>query len=375
MKTILILTTNRADFSHLYLTVKALKESPVFNTVFAAAGSHFDRERGNTMAELLNEGIKPDCTIRAKLLSASPSGMNRFLNTLRKRLRTLIKMNKADYVMVLGDRIELLPVIDLSLTEGFKLIHISGGERTEGVIDDRVRNMLSVNADYHFTSSEYFAEQVKKVAKQYSVIINAGDPALELIDSIDVTGRQDTCLITGLDPDSKYAVMTFHPETAGNTPVKAQFEGISHFLENTEMNVICTAPNSDAGGDYILGRIKNIAGSRKNIRLCESLGFRNYISVLKHSVCAIGNSSSLIIEAPYMGIPSVLTGIRQKGRPLASSIIECSNDYISVRAGIDKALELSINRDNLKLYYERRDTSMIIRRELEQRLIKDIKGF
>lgn len=366
MNKLMILSTNRADFSHLYMTVRSMKESSV-HTVFTAAGSHFDETRGASLSEIVKEGIKPDNKIRLRYEWKTSAGLNRYLSSMRKRLRTVIRMTGTDMIMVLGDRIELLPVIDLSLTENIRLVHISGGERTEGAIDDRIRNMLTVNADINFTSSDYFADNVRKFAKPGSITVNAGDPALELIDSIDIPGRHEMSFIP-FKKDSQYALLTFHPETAADRRIGDQTAGLIKYLENTDMNILCTAPNNDIGSEFIMKHLHRISSKRANIAFIEHLGFRNYIAALKYAEFAVGNSSSLIIEAPYLKTPSVLIGIRQKGRPLAESVFQSDYDFESIAENAGKAMNKDMSAD-IELYYERKDTSKIIREVLEKSVL------
>ena len=45
---------------------------------------------------------------------------------------------------------------------------------------------------------------------------------------------------------------------------------------------------------------------------------------MRLSDVVIGNSSSGIIEAPFLGVPTLNIGVRQKGRIRDESVIDCS---------------------------------------------------
>ena len=47
-----------------------------------------------------------------------------------------------------------------------------------------------------------------------------------------------------------------------------------------------------------------------------------YVARMQSAVLVIGNSSAGIIEAPWVGVPSVNIGNRQNGRPMASSVFQ-----------------------------------------------------
>ncbi|MGE3063303.1 MAG: UDP-N-acetylglucosamine 2-epimerase [bacterium] len=372
MKTnILVLSTNRADYSHLFLTLKELKKSKQINMIFVATGGHFDRQRGMSLDELYETGIKPDYKIRTVIDWSSEAKLFASVVSFEKKLRTLIKMVKADYIMVLGDRIELLAVINLSLIMGKKIIHISGGETTQGAVDDYVRRMLSLVSYVHFVSGEYFKKSLSEFLHSDKNIINAGDPILEHIENtkempLEEIGKE---LNIPLEKDN-FILFTYHPETITSFNVNDQFEGIKKFLLETEMHVVCTAPNADYGGDYILKQLKHISNENKKVVLAGHLGFVRYNSLMKNSYCVMGNSSSLVIECPYLRIPSLLIGDRQKGRPLSASVISSSHKYSDIKRAFEsvKQKENGCKGAECQIHYERAETSRIIRRELERLL-------
>lgn len=371
MKTnILVISTNRADYSHLLLTIREMKKSKMMNVFFVAAGGHFDRGRGKSIDELYQTGIKPDYKIRTVTDWSSEAKLFSSILSFEKRLRTLIKMVKADYIMVLGDRIELLAVINLSLIMGKRIIHLSGGETTQGAVDDDVRRMLSLVSYVHFVSGEYFKKSLSDFLGTDKNIINAGDPILELIDKTEEAGLDEISKELNTELGKReYMLFTYHPETKGNVSVREQFRGMEKFLLESKMKVICTAPNSDMGGDYILKQLKHISNENKRVILSEHLGFVRYNSLMKNAYCAMGNSSSLIIECPYLNVPSILIGERQRGRPLCNSVISSSHRHEDIVMAFDSVKRVREELGGVcQASYERAETSQIIRRELERLL-------
>ncbi len=363
----LILSTNRSDFSHLYYIIKSLQTSKKIDAKLCIAGSHFNKNRGYSVNEISDAGIKPDYKIRIQVDWLSDSKLMNSMISFQKRLRTLVKMIGCEYVLILGDRIEMLAVINLALITGIKIIHISGGETTEGAIDDYIRKMLSLIGDIHFVSGEYFENELKKLLNRDNEIFNVGDPILEIIDNEqfktleEINKNYNITLI-----DKEYIMFTYHPETNTQIDVKEQFKGMEQFLMKTDSHVLCTAPNIDKGGNFILTELKRISKKRKNIIFIPHLGFINYISLLKYCKFVMGNSSSLIIETPYLKKPSLLVGKRQFGRPLAKSIIETNYDYQSILKSIKCIKDMNPNSFyNMELKYEKKETSQIIRETLE----------
>ena len=63
---------------------------------------------------------------------------------------------------------------------------------------------------------------------------------------------------------------------------------------------------------------------------------------MKRCSAVIGNSSSGIIEAPIMGVPTINIGSRQDGRIRCNSIFDCSFDKDSISKNLMKCLNTKI---------------------------------
>jgi UDP-N-acetylglucosamine 2-epimerase len=103
-----------------------------------------------------------------------------------------------------------------------------------------------------------------------------------------------------------------------------------------DTGIIFTSPNSDTGSDYILRKIHAYIKKNPHSRFIESAGRKLYLSLLKNAWCIIGNSSSCLIEAPYLNTPTVLVGHRQTGRPISSSVLVSDYNYATITKAFDK---------------------------------------
>jgi len=149
-------------------------------------------------------------------------------------------------------------------------------------------------------------------------IFNVGDPILEYIDKVQLEPFENVLKDIKIELEKdRYILFTFHPETKSDANIKEQFNGIEKFLLKVDMPILCTSPNPDKGEEYIYKRLKHIISLKGNIFFVPHLGFRKYISLIKNAFAVMGNSSSLLIETPYLKTPSILIGKRQEGRPLA----------------------------------------------------------
>jgi UDP-N-acetylglucosamine 2-epimerase len=104
--------------------------------------------------------------------------------------------------------------------------------------------------------------------------------------------------------------------------------------------LIFTKANADANGRVVNALIENFAAQNPDYRrVFDSLGVRRYFSLLKQVDVVVGNSSSGIIEAPSLGVPTINVGNRQNGRIRANSVV----DYGETDLGV--VLQQMLNSD------------------------------
>ena len=114
--------------------------------------------------------------------------------------------------------------------------------------------------------------------------------------------------------------------------------------QREDLFFLITKANSDAGGRKINELLEKETANCPNMKLVASLGMRRYLSAVKYAKFVLGNSSSGIIEAPALQVPTVNIGDRQQGRIQAKSIVNCQPERTSIRTAIDQALEMEGTR-------------------------------
>ena len=132
------------------------------------------------------------------------------------------------------------------------------------------------------------------------------------------------------------------------------------------MSYIITLANADAGGRVINDIWREEGRKRDNWLVVPSLGVIKYLSAMKYSRVVIGNSSSGIVEAPSLGIPSVNVGDRQKGRMMAESVVACLPEWKCIQQAIQTALQPEFRERAKKVQspFGNGDTSALIEKHL-----------
>jgi UDP-N-acetylglucosamine 2-epimerase len=110
---------------------------------------------------------------------------------------------------------------------------------------------------------------------------------------------------------------TFHPISTEPLEAGRQFDALLEALDRVagqcDVAFILTHPNFEYGSEAIVDRLKRLEG-RANYFIFQQLGWKRYLQTMSECDLVVGNSSSLLLEAPILGVPSLVVGTRQRGR-------------------------------------------------------------
>ncbi len=338
MKKIIIITSTRAEYGLLSPVIKKFKACTEIETYVVATGSHLSSEFGTTVKEIEADGVKVDKKIEILLSSDSPVGISKSMGLAMISFSEYFDEVGPDAIMILGDRYEMLAICSTALNARIPVIHLHGGEATEGAADEYIRNAITKMSYIHFASTEAYRKRIIQMGEEPDRVYNVG--ALGVENSLNTTLYTRDDLAKELSCDlSKYAVLTFHPVTMENYTAVEQINTLMKTIsEYPDITFVCTKANSDNGGRAINECIEEYTKEFSNIRLYDSLGMKRYLSAVKYSEFVIGNSSSGIIEVPSFGVATINIGDRQKGRIQAESVVNCEPEYNAIKNAINKAM-------------------------------------
>ena len=338
MKQIVILTSTRADYGLLSCVIKKLIRDKEVNVRVVATGMHLSPEFGLTYKDVENDGIRIDRKIEILMSSDTPVSMSKTMGMAMISFADYFEEVCPDALLVLGDRYETLAVCCAALNAKIPIIHLHGGETTEGAIDEAIRHSITKMSYLHFTSTEEYRHRVIQLGENPERVYNVGSLGVENVLNQTLLSREALESELKLQLNMPYAVVTYHPVTLEDRDI---CETVKIFLDaldqNKDMFYIITKSNADAGGRQINLMMEEYAEHRDNVQVYDSLGMIKYLSAVKYSEIVIGNSSSGILEVPSFKIPTVNIGDRQKGRIRAESVIDCNEDTESIVRAIKKA--------------------------------------
>ena len=320
--------------------MREIQDDPELTLLLAVTGMHLSDRFGLTWREIAEDGFAIDA--RVEILSADESP----LAVARSMARGLSGMAEAferlgpDIVVVLGDRFEILAAAQAAMVMRIPLAHIHGGESTEGAIDEAMRHSVTKMAQLHFVACEPYARRVVQLGEQPDRVFCFGAPGLDAIDRLDLPDIGALEYALGSELGEGFLLVTYHPVTlCDRDPGDAVSELLASLDEFPERRIVITGVNADPDHDRVARQIADYAERRgQTVLLRTSLGRVLYLGAMRHCAVVVGNSSSGIIEAPAMRVPSVNLGERQRGRLRSASVIDCAEARADIVAALRKAL-------------------------------------
>ena len=347
MRRVALVTSTRAEYGIMYRLIDKLSVDKDVDFYLLVTGMHLSDKFGVTKNEITQPVYKEiDIDIEKEPAYSLALAIEKFYNVFREI--------KPDILVVLGDRFEIMGVVQAAMLNNIPVAHIHGGEITEGAIDDAIRHSITKMSHLHFTSCEDYRKRVIQLGENPKRVFNIGSLGVENIKKFQLLSKTDLEESLGFNFAEKNILVTFHPVTLEGD-VKKQFNELLDALNDLkDTNIIITCPNADPGNDEIFELIQKFKLLNKNIYVYKSLGMRRYLSCLKYVDMVVGNSSSGIIEVPSFKIPTINIGNRQKGRILAESIINCIPEKNNILSAIDIAYKKDFS--NTINPYEKEDT-------------------
>ncbi|WP_422529144.1 UDP-N-acetylglucosamine 2-epimerase [Serratia fonticola] len=348
MKKIAVFTGTRAEYGLLYWLLKDIQNDTDLILQLIVTGMHLSPEFGNTYKQIEADGFSIDEKIEILISSDTPVGVVKSMGLGMLGFSEALSKLRPDCIIILGDRFEALAMAQSAMVMKIPIVHLHGGEITEGAYDDSFRHAISKLSHLHFVSTEEHRKRVIQLGEQPSTVFNFGALGLEHLKRSKFLNIEELSESLSFKLDKPYFLVTYHPVTlADELPELSFLQIIEALNEFKNYKIIITYPNADDGGRRIIPLLKEFANSQPDrVLVVPSLGQTRYLSAVKYSAAVIGNSSSGIIEVPSLNVSTVNIGLRQKGRMAANSVINCEAKKDSIIKAINKAVKNnSLNKD------------------------------
>jgi UDP-hydrolysing UDP-N-acetyl-D-glucosamine 2-epimerase len=324
-------TTNRSDYGPAYWLLHDLFHDPRFAAQLLVGGAHL--AAAQTVREIEADGFAVAARVPfldGDYAAASAAALIGFA--------AAFAATRPDIVLLNGDRWELLPIAHAAMLAGLPLAHLSGGDVTEGALDDQVRHALTKLAHLHFATSARSAERIRQMGEEPWRVHEVGDPSLDRFRRGQHASPAELTKLLGFEPDRKTLLVTFHPPTLELETLPAQLAELTEALRAYPGPIVITAPAPDPGADLVRAELQALADARPRTAFVESLGSDRYRGLMALVGAMVGNSSSGLSDAPCVPLPVVNVGGRQAGRDRARNVIDVDAEARAIGAAVARAL-------------------------------------
>ena len=333
---IAVVTSSRADYSHLYWPLHDLAAHPAVDLQLIAIGPHLSPAFGTTLQEIERDGLAIAGRVECLLSSDTDVGMAKTIGVAVLGLADLLGNLRPDLLLLIADRYEMLAPAAVALALRIPIAHIEGGEISEGAIDDAVRNALTKMSHIHFTSTHNARARVIAMGEEPWRVHRTGAPSLDHLRRSALLTRDELQQKLGLNLNQPTLLIIYHPVTLLRDTT-AEADALFEALSRIEDQIVFSYPNADAGSHHLVERARAFAAIHGNAHVFVNLGATTYLSLLRHVEVLVGNSSSGIMESASLALPTVDVGIRQQGRERGRNVLTSAPDADAILEKITAA--------------------------------------
>lgn len=343
---ICVVTGTRAEYGLLYWLMKEIQSDEELALQIIATGQHLSPEFGLTYKNIEADGFAINAKVEMLLSSDSPVGIAKSIGLGTAGFADVLDRLKPDIMVLLGDRFEALSAAQAAMVLRIPIAHIHGGETTEGAVDEAIRHSITKMSQIHFVSEPEYRKRVVQLGENPKRVFEVGAVGIDNIVRLKLLSRSELEKQLNFSLGKKFFLATYHPETLTGKSVGEALQNLFSALDEfPDHQIIFTQSNSDAGGREINSKLADyVAKNKERTLLVKSLGQLRYLSAMKLCAAVVGNSSSGLLEAPVLHVPTINIGDRQKGRKRSLSVIDCEES----KQKIIEAIKLAESKEFLQ---------------------------
>lgn len=333
-KKILYITGTRADFGLMTPILKAVEDSGKLRLCLYATGMHLMPEFGNTFAFVRKE-FKYAKKIES-IFNDNQTGILDFLSSFLGKVSAVLKKERPDFVLTLGDRPEMLAVASACVYTDIATGHVHGGEKTS-THDEIVRHAITKLSHLHFPATAESAQRIRKMGEDSWRINTVGAPALDVILHQKLPSRKELFAYLKIGIDQRIILLTQHPAGQNWQDAGKQVRQTIQALKKFKLPIIALYPNSDPGSGKIIREYQR----EKNNALFytyPSMEHKMFLALEREAAVWVGNSSAAMIESASFKVPVVNVGARQAGRQRGRNVIDVDYSAKKIEQAIHKSL-------------------------------------
>lgn len=349
-KKICFFSTNRADFNYIFSIFAFFQNKNYFDNFLT-----FNKAYSNV--NFINENISNKKNLipyNFNFIGNSELNLVREISDFSKIVGKLFSKFKFNYIFLIGDRYEAHLIASIANIYNLPVVHVHGGEITEGSYDDKFRHSITKLSSIHFVANNIYKKRVVQMGENKKNVHNTGSPSIDFLKNFNFFDKNYLSIFFKISFDKPSILICYNSVTNKKKSDK-HFKNLLIVLSkfSSEFNIFFSLANNDISCHQINKDIKSFVKkfNKKNIIYFKNVGSKVYLSLLKEVDIIVGNSSSGIIEAPFLGTRTLNIGDRQKGRLMEKSITNITGSIKSINEYFDKNLKKNFRFKKLNYYY------------------------
>lgn len=325
-KRVAVVLVDRANYGRLKPVMRELKKRRNVDMLTICAGTMLLERFGRARDVVARDGFTIDSEVYLEVEGSVPITMTKSIGLGVIAFASEFQRLKPDFVLIIGDRYEAMAAAIAAAYQNICIIHVQGGEVT-GSIDESTRHAITKLAHYHFPATRRAGEFIVRMGEDPQTVFPLGCPSADVIRnaarSLPLSRLRELGVGTQIDFSKSYLLVLFHPVTTEYGGQEAQMEELLAAIQILKIPTVLLWPNIDAGADGVSQAVRRFRETHHDFPLhaYKNLEPEIYIPVLNNAVCAVGNSSSFIRDASFLGTPIVLVGSRQDGREHSEAVL------------------------------------------------------
>lgn len=344
MRKICVVVASRANYGRVKPVLKAIEKHKDLELQLVVGASMLLDRYGKAVDVVKKDGFIPLKQVYYILEGESLATQAKSTGMGIIELSSVFEELRPDVVITVADRFETMATAIAASYLNIPLAHIQGGEIT-GNIDETVRHAITKLSHYHFPATQESGKRLLKMGEEEWRVKVTGCPSIDTL--VQQSATLEDCkefvkkrTRKTIDLEKPFLLVTQHPVTSEYTDGQKQIMETLDALRSFKEQKMILWPNIDAGSNLVSLGIRSFQdrAGNENFFYFKNFPPEIYNCFMKNAVCLVGNSSSFIREASFLGTPAVIVGDRQEGREHGSNVVYADYSKEDIKEKITQQL-------------------------------------
>ncbi len=330
-----VLTGKRGGYGAMKPMLKLIEADPDLKLSLIVTDQHVNPSFGATMAEV-EKDFQVAAAVDMEQSDGSSRARARAIGVCLSKMATVLDDLRPEILVLYGDRGEVIAAAIAALHLGIPIAHLQGGDLS-GNMDELIRHAVTKLSHLHFAASEDSAARLRRLGEEPWRVHVVGDNHIDAIVAGDYT---DAATLRGryaINPKEWPILVLQHPETIRKRDNYADMRATLEAVLALKRRTLIVYPCSDQGYEEVVRAIEEVRGL-PGVSIHQNIEAPDFWGLLSLAAVLVGNSSAGLIETPYLHLPAINLGARQKGRLRAENVISAELGKEAVAAALEQAL-------------------------------------